>query len=240
MYPFLSPKLREVCPYKEFHDMLDRSEDNYVLRNYIVEKMTLSGDSAKAVVRTTGFPPSQLFAVPTATRMDEYEWVQVSGRWYLKSWYITSLRDGKVYTTGMADIQRPTAPAGPSREELERERLEEKLAQTERNLRRVIEALETYYRQNDQFPTTLSELPKDVPIDDPFAEGQTLRYFLNPRPPACAIVVSNGPDETRDYNGEGFDAEDLSSYPRPHEAYDPNTGQGDLYLFTTADQALEQ
>ena len=117
MYSFLSPELRKVCPYDDFHEMLYWSEDTYILRNYTVEKITLNGDAAKALVRTTGFPPTQLIGVPTATRMDEYVWVRVDGRWYLKSWYITSLKDGEVYTVGQEETgEEPSAPAGPSPE----------------------------------------------------------------------------------------------------------------------------
>ena len=103
---------------------------------------------------------------------------------------------------------------------------------------RVIEALEVYFRQNDRFPAALSELSQDAPIDDPFGQGQTLRYFVNPKLPGSAIIVSDGPDGTEDYRPEGFDAEDPSTYPQPHEAYDPATGHGDLYRFTSGDKAL--
>ena len=41
MYPFLNPGLRKVCPYDDFHEMLYWSEDTYILRNYVVEKITL-------------------------------------------------------------------------------------------------------------------------------------------------------------------------------------------------------
>ena len=105
-------------------------------------------------------------------------------------------------------------------------------------MKQVLQALNAYYREHKKYPESLSQLPADTPLSDPYAFRKQLRYAVNPESPATAVIISNGPDWKADYQGRGFNAARPASFPKPGEVYNPSTGRGDLYLYTTGAEAM--